>query len=263
MRDEKSYIDVTETPGGGASEEQLSMLLTRYNLATKFSENKLVLEIACGSGTGLSYLASKAKFLYACDIDPDLVLIAKNNVGKSNNIVVTEADAHKLPYTDANFDTIVFFEAIYYISDINLFISEILRVLKSNGVIVISTVNCEWHGFNPSPFSVKYYSASELLNLFSSSFVREKSIYFGYKNKVTYKNFLSSLFKILAVKLKLMPKTMGGKRLLKRLFMGKLRPIPKDINEGIAHIEPLVLGDKITSNEIKNYKQIYLITKKI
>jgi len=55
------YTTVTEMPGLKASREQLAMLYTRYAFAAKFCDGKDVLEVGCGAGQGLGYLATKAR----------------------------------------------------------------------------------------------------------------------------------------------------------------------------------------------------------
>ena len=72
-KDGDSFETVTELPGAPVNGEQLQMLHTRYGWAGDFVEGKEVLEIACGSGIGLSYLAKKAKKVTGGDCDPKLV----------------------------------------------------------------------------------------------------------------------------------------------------------------------------------------------
>jgi ubiquinone/menaquinone biosynthesis C-methylase UbiE len=258
----KKYSDVTEIPGVLATMEQLSMIMTRYNLAKKFTHNKSVLEIACGSGFGLEYLAENALKLTACDIDFNLIQTAKKNIISNDKITLIQADAHNLPFENFSMDTIIIFEAIYYLSDINKFVNEVLRLLKTGGVLIISSVNCQWHGFNPSPYSTKYYTIDQLNSIFSSEHFTENKIFFSFDNKFTYKNMFISFLKIIAVKLHLIPKTMNGKKLLKKIFLGKLTEIPNLIYNGMAKIEPLIDSSYINQSDRKNYKQIYFITKK-
>ena len=60
-----TYITVTEMPGNKATKENIEMLYTRYKWASQFIEGKDVLEVACGAGQGLGYLAKKAKKVVA------------------------------------------------------------------------------------------------------------------------------------------------------------------------------------------------------
>jgi galactose-1-phosphate uridylyltransferase len=54
----------------------------------------------------------------------------------------------------------------------------------------------------------------------------------------TAKDKIRSAIKRTAVNLHLMPKTMKGKEFLKRIFMGKLVPLPPEITDGMAEYTP-------------------------
>ena len=99
-----NFTNVTEIPGSYATEEQLSMIVTRYSLAKKYSNNKDVLEIACGSGIGIPYIKDVAKSVSACDIDPKLVNIAKEISTNIKGVDIKEGDAQNLPYKNKSFD---------------------------------------------------------------------------------------------------------------------------------------------------------------
>ena len=47
------YLDVTELSGDEVSEEQVVRLCQRYYWAKEYCVDKVVLEVACGSGQGL------------------------------------------------------------------------------------------------------------------------------------------------------------------------------------------------------------------
>ena len=74
-------------------------------------------------------------------------------------------DATSLPYANASFNTVLMFEAIYYLGIPEAFFSEVERVLADRGSLVLCTVNPEWSGFNPSAHSVRYLTMSELLSM--------------------------------------------------------------------------------------------------
>ena len=63
------YSIVTEIPGIGASREQIERFYQRYHFARQFCKEKDVLELACGAGQGLGYLAAKANSVIGADID--------------------------------------------------------------------------------------------------------------------------------------------------------------------------------------------------
>lgn len=253
---QQDFINVTEQPGQRATKDQLSIMMTRYNLAKHHSEGKDVLEIASGSGTGLGYIATVARSVTGGDIDQNLVAMAKKTYKTDAKVNVLQLDAQQMPFEDNSFDTIVFFEAIYYIPDVIKMVNEMKRVVRNNGKVIIASVNCQWHGFNPSPFSNKYYTAEELLGLFQEKNIAEMQI--GFRDLPKGSNFAVSFIRRVAVSLGLIPKTMEGKERLKRIFYGELAQIPPVIHDKLGTIEALIPYETV-KHEIQNYKQLYLI----
>ncbi len=80
----------------------------------------------------------------------------------------------------------------------------------------------------------------------------------GFHDLPAGNNRIVSFIRQSAVKLGLIPKTMKSKELLKRIFYGKLIPIPKVIYDGLGKIEPLVPFNQ-KKDEVENYKFLYLI----
>lgn len=231
---ETTYSTVTEMPGIGASREQLMMLYTRYKFASQFCHGRRVLEVACGAGQGLGYLARVATRVVGGDIDEENLKCASNHYQGQSNIEIKKLDAHHLTFEGKSFDTILLFEAIYYLEQPDVFLRECRRVLSDDGTIVICTVNREWQDFNPSPFSKKYFSASELSQMLRSQhFTTQIMGAFPVEAK-TAKDKIISFIKRIAVTLHLIPRTMKGKQFLKRLFFGKLTPLPAEVKEGMA-----------------------------
>ncbi|PKN02200.1 MAG: hypothetical protein CVU77_01900 [Elusimicrobia bacterium HGW-Elusimicrobia-1] len=57
MPDNQDYTAVTEVTGYNVTSEQIQRMYTRYRFASEFCKDKDVLEVACGSGQWLGYLA--------------------------------------------------------------------------------------------------------------------------------------------------------------------------------------------------------------
>lgn len=230
----REFTTITEVPNAGATADQLRILYTRYDLAAKVAAGKEVLEVACGAGVGLGLLARVARRVAGGDIDAHNCSIAEETYRGRADIRIEHLDAQNLPFPDESFDVVVLFEALYYIPSPDAFFREARRVLRPGGSLLISTVNCRWGGFNPSPFSVKYFDAAELAEeLARRGFTLEVLGGFpesagGPAHKVI------GLIRKVAVALHLIPKTMKGKEWLKRMFYGKLTPIPSDLTPGIC-----------------------------
>lgn len=252
---ESDYSTVTERPGTKASREQLAMLYTRYYIASTFCEGKGVLEVGCGAGSGLAYLAGKAKKVIGGDCTERLIKLAQE--GNKGRVGLLRLDAHSLPFKDNRFDVVILFEVIYYLARPDIFLLECQRVLRRNGILLICTANKDWYGFNISPFSVSYFSAPELLALLRQQhFNAELFGAFPVAPKTAKEKIIAALRRM-AVTLHLIPTTIEGKEILKRLFYGKLLVLPAEISDGMAGAYPLVPIAADSPNS--QYKVLYAI----
>ncbi len=232
-----SYVTVSELTGVKATCEQLQRLYSRYRFAVDFCAEKDVLEVACGSGQGLGYLAKVARSVTGGDYDPAIVKLAQEHY--EDRVEVLQLDAHALPFKDHSFDVILLYEAIYYLKEPEKFFAEAKRVLRPHGTLIVCTANKSWSGFNPSPYSHHYYSAPELYDLFSRYGFKIQLYGDSPVNAEGPKSKLINLLKMGAVKFRLIPRTMKGNEPLKRIFQGKLYLLPAEIDEGLWMYSPL------------------------
>jgi ubiquinone/menaquinone biosynthesis C-methylase UbiE len=249
------YSAVTEMPGSGATREQLARLYHRYHTARQYATHKRVLEVASGTGMGLSYLAHTASSVIGGDYTPNLLHIAHSHY--QDRMPLLCLDAHHLPFHSHTFDLVIIFEAIYYLPDAEEFITEARRILDKDGTLLISTVNKDWGEFAPSSFSTRYFSVPELYDLLSQKDFIELEFYGAFPTKTaSFRQMAVSLVRRLAVVLNLMPKTLTGRALLKQIFYGNLTPLPSEVSEDMATLYPL---EPITTNlsNNKEYKIIY------
>lgn len=234
-----TYSDVTETPGVGASLEQLRMLVTRYGLAAREVGRGVVLEVACGTGIGLAYLAREASRVVGVDIDPTNVSIARRTYAGDATVAIEQGDAARLPGGQSTFDAVVCFEAIYYFPDLWGFLIECRRVLKPGGKLVLCSVNPRWSGFNTSPYATRYWSPAELSNELLRAGFRAR-FWWAFPDKNAHgRGAAIAAIRRIAVRWHLIPRTMRGKVLLKRLFYGRVAALPERLDPGVA--EPDVL----------------------
>lgn len=250
------YATVTELPGNKITSEQLARLYQRYRFAQQFCKEKEVMEVACGAGTGLGYLAKVAKKVIGGDIDKEILKYALTHYEGRDKIEIREFDAQNLPFEDKSFDVVIFYEAIYYLAKPEKFVSEARRVLKDNGVLLICTVNKDWDDFNPSPHSTKYFSAPELYSLVNHKFSKVELYGVFPASKKRIKNEIISSIKKTAMTFNLIPKTMKGKEIFKRIFFGKLLTLPSEIEDGEVEYSPPVA----ISSDHPNYQYIVLFS---
>lgn len=153
-----------EMPGRRVSVEELQMICCRYYTASKFVQGKqVVLEVGCGAGLGLGYLAKKAKKVIGGDYVEENIRCAQRHYGERVELLLL--DAHSLPFRDNCFDVIMSMEVIFYLRHIDKFLEECRRVLKRGGHLIICLPNKDCPGFLRSKLSYKYYSVPELFAL--------------------------------------------------------------------------------------------------
>jgi ubiquinone/menaquinone biosynthesis C-methylase UbiE len=143
--------------------------LHRYALAMEYVQDKIVLDIACGEGYGTNLLAQKAKSVVGVDIDRSTINEAKDKYRKSN-LSFLESSA---TLADHSIDVVVSFETLEHTSDHGQFLSEIKRVLKPGGLLIISTPDKKWYsdktGYS-NPFHQKELYRNEFEALLKKQF---------------------------------------------------------------------------------------------
>lgn len=225
------FADVTEMPGDEVSPEQLSRMCHRYFWAGRYCADRDVVEAGCGPGQGLGYLALRARSVQAGDFDPHMVERARAHYG--DRIPITRFDAQDMPFGDRSLDVVILFEAIYYLPSAEAFVAECSRVLRPGGHVLVCTANRDLYDFTPSPHSVRYLGAAELARLFSERGYDVEL--FGHLpvSSVSMRQRLLRPLKAIVSRLGLMPRTMAGKRLLKRIFFGSLVAMPAELDESM------------------------------
>ena len=235
---ETDYLEVTETSGSLVSKEQIQRMFNRYDWALPFCRNRDVVEVACGSGQGLGLIGESSKSIVGGDISEELLSMARSHYKDEFDLKVF--DASKMPFKDSSKDVVICFEALYYFPNVEAFLSEVDRVLRKGGYLLISSANKDLGDFNPSPFTYKYYGVKELNEVLNKKGF--DSVFYG-DIDTSNRTLLSQIFSVIKkmiVFLDLMPKTMSGKRLLKRIVFGKLVKMPSDLREILAASNSIV-----------------------
>ena len=230
------FTTVTEAPGDALRQEAIEMLWTRYAFAAERCRGRHVLEVACGPGQGLGLLAKTAAQVVGADYTEQLLGFAKRHYG--SRVPLVRLDGQQLPFRAATFDVVLLYEAVYYLPAPGDFLEECRRVLRPGGRVLLCTANNSLPDFNPSPFHQRYFSGPELVDLFRRH--RFDPVLLGAFPVVqeTSRDRVVSLIKRAAVALNLVPKTMRGKALLKRLFLGPLQKAPSELTEGRWRYHP-------------------------
>ena len=114
--------------------------LQRYRAILDLAAGKTVLDAASGAGYGSRILAERARLVCGVEIDPEAVAQAQERYGDAN-LCFVQGSASFFPFPAGTFDLIVSFETIEHLPEETQrqFLLEIKRVLKVDGILVMST----------------------------------------------------------------------------------------------------------------------------
>jgi SAM-dependent methyltransferase len=148
----------------------------RYLLAKQYVGGSRVLDVASGEGYGSHLLAQHAISVVGVDLSAEAVAHATKKYSQHNLNYVT-ASCTKIPQPDASFDVIVSFETIEHITEHEAFLGEVNRLLKPNGLFIISSPNrpeySERTGYK-NEFHVKELDRGELKGLLDLHFPEQR-----------------------------------------------------------------------------------------
>jgi ubiquinone/menaquinone biosynthesis C-methylase UbiE len=169
------YTAITELPGSLLTHEQFTRFAHRYALAAGLARVARVLEVACGAGGGLSYVAERAAQMVGLDYTARVLYQARRRLHAT--IPLLCGDAQRLPFAAGSFDLIFCFEAIYYLADAQAFLAESWRVLAPGGTLVVCLTNAEWPDFVPGALSTYYPTGPELARSLDRAGFRQVRLY--------------------------------------------------------------------------------------
>ncbi len=145
-----------------------------YVFSLDFARDKRVLEIGVGTGYGMWFVSSVASSALGVDYDFSQCVEASKK-----KIITVNTEGSRLGIRDNVFDLVLSFQVIEHIPEerLDLFLEEIKRVLKKDGVVIISTLNRIQNIKNPRNYEKKCdhhkeFDYDELCNLLKRHFSR-------------------------------------------------------------------------------------------
>lgn len=145
----------------------------RYLFAAPLVAGRDVLDVACGEGYGSALLARRARHVTGADIAEAAVLHARARYAAAANLAFRRADCAALPFADASFDAVVSFETLEHIAAQEPFVDEIRRVLRPEGLLILSCPNKAEYSDRPgttNAFHVRELYRAELAALLARRF---------------------------------------------------------------------------------------------
>lgn len=112
----------------------------RYSMIQDLVVGKKVLDVASGEGYGSALLALKALSVVGVDISREAINHA-SEIYSRTNLKFVQGSATQLQFDEHSFDVVVSFETIEHLKEQSQMLSEIRRVLKPSGYLIISSPN--------------------------------------------------------------------------------------------------------------------------
>lgn len=155
---------------GGIETEHLH----RYYSLLKMASGKKILDAACGEGFGSAILAKNAQYVCGIDISNEAISYAKSNYQRYN-LEFKQGSIENLEFEDDYFDMVVSFETIEHVDEgmQEKFLNEIFRVLKNDGILIMSTPDKYLHTDLPkhnNPFHIKEFYFNEFAQFLKTKF---------------------------------------------------------------------------------------------
>jgi len=152
--------------------------MMRYLFASQYVRDKMVLDIACGSGYGSNeLLEAGARRVIGIDISVETIEYCKKTY-PNTNLEFMVGGVEKIPVANNSIDVIVSFETIEHVDEKSQkdFFVESKRILTNDGVLIISTPNSEYYP-KGNKYHIKEFNEAEFLEILSRYF-RNVGLYY-------------------------------------------------------------------------------------
>jgi SAM-dependent methyltransferase len=144
--------------------------LKRYDFAREDCRDREVLDAACGVGYGTARLAEVARLAIGVDLSEEAIEYARRRYA-APNVEYRVADLLALDLPDASFDVVCSFETIEHLDDQQGFLRHVVRVLRPDGVLFVSTPQADETTHAPdNPFHRVELSRSDFESLLTGFF---------------------------------------------------------------------------------------------
>jgi len=126
-------------------EPEYSQIYSRYwnrQFLSNMPENpQSVLDNGCGTGELLKELLPRCNLPIGSDISKAMIKTAKGSIEEGKDIIWVVSPGESLPFADNIFDVICFRGALHHMSDETSALKEAYRMLKNNGLLMLSEPN--------------------------------------------------------------------------------------------------------------------------
>jgi SAM-dependent methyltransferase len=113
----------------------------RYHYASRFAQNKKILDIGCGEGYGSAFLSQSASAVVGMDCDPETIDHARKQYAAVPNLTFQLGRCEDSPATTGSFDVVVSFELLEHLDSAGQvkFLENVRQALKKDGLFIVSS----------------------------------------------------------------------------------------------------------------------------
>lgn len=234
----------------------------RYGLTRDYATNKVAVDVGCGTGFGIDWVAQSSTMAVGGDLSFQNLKRAKS---RSDMRRWVQLDAQALPFRSSVVDVVTCFESMYYFPDIPIFLAEAHRVLRPQGRLLVSFPNKSRPGFNPSPGSYAYPDGRDFTGLCREVGFSSAEIYgaFDLGPQPVGRRVLDHSRRMIA-RLGLMPKSMALRGMLKRLAYRDVKALTplQPLQAALDHLTLIHPDSEGTPTDADRFMVLYVIVTK-
>ena len=173
---------------GQTDSDLMNEHLARYCFAEALVGQKRVLDAGCGLAYGSARLARRAQDVFALDNAFDPLRQVRGQY-ETAGVRFAQGDVTSLPFRSGSFDVVVAFEVIERIENWQGFLTEVERVLKPSGQLIVSTPNRLYYGetrTEPNLFHVHEFDYEEFQSELQKFFPHVTVFLENHSNAITF-----------------------------------------------------------------------------
>ncbi len=159
---------------GQVSEDLWNEHIARYAFARRFASGKTILDAGCGAGYGSAELARAAGTVTGIDLAADAIAFARGSYSMAG-LQFLVSSCTVMPFPPNTFDVIVAFEVIEHLADYRAFLDECARVLRHQGLFIVSSPNKRYYAESraqtgPNPYHQHEFEPAEFASELNRAF---------------------------------------------------------------------------------------------
>lgn len=133
-------------PRGKSCAKTIEVITGKLRQLGRFPVTGRMLDVGCGDGTFTMVLGRGCREVYAIDVQENALECFRETVKDNSGFFISNMSASAMTYPNDYFDTIVTIETLEHVPDLAGACSEICRVLKRGGELLITVPN-RWFPF--------------------------------------------------------------------------------------------------------------------